>query len=57
MMLHSKIDVWMSTWFFKISESEKFFNAKKIFPLFTSSNIFPDSDFDDNKKTCSAFKR
>lgn len=57
MMLHSKIDVWMSTWFFKISESEKFFNAKKkIFPLFTSSNIFPDSDFE-QKKTCSAFKR
>ena len=56
MMLHSKIDVWMSTWFFKISESEKFFNAKEIFPLFTSSNIFPDSDFE-QKKTCSAFKR
>jgi len=49
MMLHSKIDVWMSTWFFKISESEKFFNAKKIFPLFTSSNIFPDSDFEQKK--------
>lgn len=49
-MLHSKIDVWMSTWFFKISESEKFFNAKKkIFPLFTSSNIFPDSDFEQKK--------
>lgn len=32
-MLHSKIDVWMSTWFFKISESEKFFNAKKKYFL------------------------
>jgi len=43
--------------------SSKFQNLKiqrkKYFPLFTSSssNIFPDSDFDDNKKTCSAFKR
>ena len=44
------------TWFFKISESE---NSTHISSPFTSSssNIFPDSDFDDNKKTCSAFKR
>ena len=42
--------------------SSKFQNLKNsstqktIFPLFTSSNIFPDSDFE-QKKTCSAFKR
>jgi len=42
------------TWFFKISESE---NSTHISSPFTSSssNIFPDSDFDDNKKNLQCF--